>query len=366
MRAVPALEIAEIYEAATDGAAFDRLAGTLGERLGARSGVIHWRHRDEDGEEISYSGHFSAEQMDAYGRHFGDHDLWAHAIRAADACNRAWNCAELVAPSDYGASRIYNEWIRPMGDDTYHCVGGLLRLGPIDAEVGFHRGQGQPAFDAADVRVVDEYLVHLRWLVGIRHKLRAADRAEASLAAAQDALGMGVVTMTGDGRVLGCNRRAQAILRRADGLVLRGGRLHTLRTPHRGTLAAAIARAAACEGYVGALLVPRAEGGCYELSLTSCWSGFRREVQVFVHDPDERDVTLVARLRAMYGLTAAEAEIAVAIGTTAIGDLAAARGTSVETVRSQIKAISAKLGCKRQLEIVALVAKLPQFEAGER
>ena len=358
------LHTAEIYEAATDDAAFDRLAGSLGKRLGARSGVIHWRH-PEDGEEVSYSGHFSAEHMEVYDLHFGEHDLWSHAIRAADA-RRAWDCAELVTPRDYEASRIYNDWIRPMGDDTFHCIGGRFRSGSIVAEVGFHRGRAQPAFDAAAVRVLDGYLIHIRQLVSLRHKLRAAACIEASLAAAQDAVRFGVITLAGDGRVVRCNRRAETILKRGDGLMLRGGRLHTLHAPSRGTLAGAVARAFRCEGYVDALLVPRTGGGTYELSFVSCWAGTRREVQAFVHDRQDRDPSLVARLRALYGLTAAEADVAAGLETATLAELAASRGTSVETVRSQIKAISAKLGCQRQLEIVSLIAKLPQLESANR
>ena len=65
-------------------------------------------------------------------------------------------------------------------------------------------------------------------------------------------------------------------------------------------------------------------------------------------------------LRSLYGLTRAEAEIAVRIadGVGPAG-IAGERGVSVATVRAQVKALAAKLGCARQSEIAALVRALP-------
>jgi len=95
--------------------AFDRLSGLMAERLGARSGVLHWRHHEEDQEEVSYSGHFTAEHMQVFGRHFAGDDLWSQTLKEQAGGNRAWNCSDLVSSHTYESSRIYNEWIRPMG-----------------------------------------------------------------------------------------------------------------------------------------------------------------------------------------------------------------------------------------------------------
>lgn len=67
--------------------------------------------------------------------------------------------------------------------------------------------------------------------------------------------------------------------------------------------------------------------------------------------PSERRTAVV---QAAYGLTVAETKIAIQLGAgeTPQG-IAAARGVAVGTVRAQIKTICAKLGVRRQTELVA-------------
>ncbi len=62
------------------------------------------------------------------------------------------------------------------------------------------------------------------------------------------------------------------------------------------------------------------------------------------------------RLMRLYGLTAAEVEVALAIarGDTATA-IAERREVRISTVRSQLAAILAKTGAARQTELVALV-----------
>lgn len=59
------------------------------------------------------------------------------------------------------------------------------------------------------------------------------------------------------------------------------------------------------------------------------------------------------RLKAAYGLTAAEAEVALRLADgLALKRIADERNTSEATVRTQIKSIAAKMGCSRQVEIL--------------
>lgn len=366
MRAVftPApLRPEEIYDAATDAALFAGLAGRLADSVGARSGVLHWRDTQADQEEVSYSGYFSADQMAVYAEHFEADDLWSAAISAPEPGHCVRNCAELVPPRQYESGRLYNEWIRAMGDDSFHGLGGALRIGDVVAEFGFHRGRSQQAFGEAEVRALAAQVEHLRRLVVIRHRLWAAERQQAALAGAQDALGYGVITLSAAGRLLQQNRAAEAILRREDGLAVRSGRLIATAPAGRAQLAAMLDETRAT-GSARALHIPRAGGGRYELSMLSIWSDGERRIVLVAHDPDGADRSLPARLRSRYGLSAAEVEVAIALADArSPAEVAERRGTSLETVRNQIKTISAKLGCGRQSEIVALVRDMPRLDA---
>lgn len=62
-------------------------------------------------------------------------------------------------------------------------------------------------------------------------------------------------------------------------------------------------------------------------------------------------------LRAAFGLSSAETEIALALARGEGRDqIAAARNTSIQTVKAQVKSVFAKLGVNREVELVAMLA----------
>jgi DNA-binding CsgD family transcriptional regulator len=70
-------------------------------------------------------------------------------------------------------------------------------------------------------------------------------------------------------------------------------------------------------------------------------------------------VRRAALLRTLYALTAAEIEIAEALaGGQSLTEIAAARAVSIGTVRGQLKAIMAKLGVRRQVEVILRLSEL--------
>jgi DNA-binding CsgD family transcriptional regulator len=357
------LRTEEIYDAATDAGLFASLAGRLAASIGARSGVLHWRPRALDHEEVSYSGYFSPDQMAVYAEHFAQDDLWACAFNDVPAADRVWRMDELVSPDQYERGRLYNEWIRPMGDDSYHCIGGALDMGSAVAEFGFHRGRGQAAFGAAETHALTARLPHLRRMLDIRHRLWQAGLDRSGLVEAQDVLGHAIFTISARGRLVHQNRAAEALLGRGDGLVLRSGQLLPVLAADRDKFAAMLAMA--CSGrWAGALRVRRRSGGQYLLSAASTWCQDERRIVLIVNDPDSRDPSVGDRLKMLYGLSDSEAEIALGLAEgKSPANLAEERSTAVETVRNQIKAVSAKLGCHRQAEIVALVTALPRFRS---
>lgn len=354
------VRVEEIYDAAVDDDAFGQLASRLAEAVGARSGVLHWRYPRDGTEEISYSGYFSDTQMASFERDFADCDLWSAMIRRPAHANRAWNCEELVTPELYERSRIYNEWIRPMGDDTFRCLGASIRTPSGIGEIGFHRAKSQPTFDDETVRAVNAVLVHLERMIAIRSKLNAAARTNAAL----DVTAQAVFTLGPQGRVLHYNAAADAMLGRGDGLMLRGDRLVAGAVSDQNALQGAIARAMVAEGAeASALLVHRAVGPPYEVSVASVnKAGLGRQVILLVTDRAVRDPSLETRVRDLYGLTQAEAEVAVRLTEGAsVERLSAERGVAIGTVRTQIKSIATKMGCSRQSELVANISNLPRL-----
>lgn len=361
------LRTEDLYQAATDDVCFQQLSTTLAEQLDARSGVIHWRFlNDVSEQEISYSGYFSDDQMALFEKNFSNEDLWSHAVTAPGALNRSWNCEELVSSQTFARSRIYNEWIRPMGDDTFHCLGASLKTDLFVAEIGFHRGRSQSPFDEDHVRALNRELSHLGHVICIRQKLLAGRKAEESLRGACNAVGHAVITMAPEGRVTHHNAAADIMLQAGDAITLKGGFLDAALASDRGRLAAAIQRVgAATEPETVSLLIGRIGGGGYYVSVLPDLTGSARQIVLLASCSRISDPNLSSSLRSIYGLSYAEAEIAIVVSEgSSLDAVAAQRRTSVSTIRTQVKAIMAKVGCSRQAELVAVVRSMPRFHLG--
>jgi DNA-binding CsgD family transcriptional regulator len=90
----------------------------------------------------------------------------------------------------------------------------------------------------------------------------------------------------------------------------------------------------------------------YRLSLAS-------QILVIVRSGRRWHEAAPAVLRAAFGLSAAEAEVTLALARGVTRDqIAAARETSTQTVKTQIKSIFSKLGVSREMDLTAMLGDL--------
>lgn len=354
----------EIYDAVTDDAAFAALATTLAEASNARSGVLHWRGNSDEPAEISLSGYFPDEQMSIYDHHFADSDLWSHAADNRERINRATNFTLSVPDHVYERSQIYNDWIRPMGDDTFYCLGGVIQFHGIRAHLGFHRGRKGKAFSASDVRKLQASFPHLGRMFELRSKLSRASMAQQTLQTTLDAVGQAIFTLRLDGRFVHCNADGEVLLKNAgQSLELRRGFLVARNVEDDRMLQAAFRLAARSEGAEGSVLSFRKElGGPDIISLAAVSNGMERQIVLIVSGPLAAGAEIEGPLRSLYGLTRAEVGVTIGLaqGKT-LEQIALERGVRLHTVRSQSKSIYAKLECNRQAELVARIVAFPRM-----
>ncbi|HUD95362.1 LuxR family transcriptional regulator [Sphingobium sp.] len=352
----------EIYDAATDDAAFDQLASRLAESVGARSAVLHWGQGAAQVAEISYSGYFSAEQMAIYGQEFVHDDLWGAALDGRSA-NRIWDFDAVVPVATYEKSRIYNEWIRPMGDDTFHCLGGVIQRGDTVGHIGLHRGRTQKLFDDQERAVVQNIVDHVGRMFDIRHRLDRANHQGRTLQATLDLVEHAIFTLSASGRLVSCNAAGEAMLRRQDALLLRQHQIVARDPQSDSAMQAALRVATAREAtQAGAVFLARERGLPYMLTVAAIWTGEERQVVLIATDPGAQDASLAGRVRALYGLSRAEADIVVALCEgKGLEDVSQERGVALSTVRTQMKNIFWKTDCSRQSELVSRLARLPRL-----
>lgn len=153
-----------------------------------------------------------------------------------------------------------------------------------------------------------------------------------------------------------------------DGL---SGRLGILRAGGKFGVATALeaAMARAALGGGDALLVERPSGkAAYRLLITPHrGQGIAPgRVMIVIEDPSTVDPGLGARLRRLYGFTAAEADLAERLlQGQALSEASEARGVMVSTGRSQLNSMLAKTGVRRQGELLAMLARTPGVRGAE-
>jgi len=283
----------------------------------------------------------------------------------------AWlRCHEHCDENFVQRNEFYRDYLAPYGL-RYRLGGKLVESKDCSALITLLRGAGQAPFSDSDVASVRRIEGHLQR--AIRLHLAASDlRAQAQMGAgALDSLSYALWIVTAERSLQHLNTRAEAILQASDGLVIKQGRLYALNGAHA-HLARMIKAAAQPNGASrgGTLSIERSNGKpSYQVFVVALpeKSAFAVERQVplalvLAKDAAQRVAAppLFARL---YGLTPAEGRLAAALlaGKTP-GEHATAAGVSIATVRTQMHAVLAKTGTRRQAELVCLLANLPDLD----
>lgn len=223
--------------------------------------------------------------------------------------------------------------------------------------------------ERADGRTTPEQLAlfaqaapHVRAAVHLQ--MRIEQQGQALLVGGLEAMSANVVLLDAYGRVCGLTPGAEAILSSDGRLRLVDGRLSGSTAIGSARIDSAIGRVLrdrADPAGVDVLLAPQDDArGALTLGFKSLQPGASalgiqpRAIVVIGSGLLAGDAA--RRLRNVFGLTEAEAEVALALSSgRPRAMIAAARGVSIGTIRSQIKAIFRKVGVNREAELFSLM-----------
>ena len=178
-----------------------------------------------------------------------------------------------------------------------------------------------------------------------------------------DRLPMGVIMVTGEGRVLQYNVRAGRLLAAGDAFLIDPqGRFRLTHQASNQEMYNTIHALVSGGDAACALSAPRSSDRA-PLSVLVVPVGGRQGQQgvvIFLAAPEEPVDIDPAVLSRLYGLTAAESRLVLGLlRGQRLEALAAEGGVSVHTVRSQLKAVFRKTGVSRQAELVKLILTGP-------
>jgi DNA-binding CsgD family transcriptional regulator len=262
-------------------------------------------------------------------------------------------------------SAFYQEYTVPLGNrHTLDLFAG------VDAGRNLYlaamRTARQGPFQAADERLIRSLGPHFSRAFAFGRRLDTARRLAAYAESVLDTLGFGVVALDEVGQAVLVNAAAHRAF--ADGaLSLRHGRIAAAVPAADRRLQALIARAVqgwpASASVVG---IPRAADCDWIVWVTPLPPArplARSDapgVLVLIGDPLRRAALGRSVLFDLFGLTEAEADLALALarGGTLAG-FATQRGVKLSTVRSQLLAVLEKTGVHRQVDLVRMLTTLP-------
>jgi DNA-binding CsgD family transcriptional regulator/PAS domain-containing protein len=300
--------------------------------------------------------------LEAYYANWLGRDTTLHAIARRMPMDTLIGSFADIAPEDCA---IWNEFYRPHGiqDAILTTVNGGAAGGAEAVLIGGFAERRKDAESRRRKSVMQALARHLGGAAALHWRFVHAQSEAAATKSILDRLSLGIVTLSAAGHVLEANRAARRILDSARDIALR--QAAALRR-----LDAAIA-AVLAGGAERPLQIDRADGGVLHVIVAPMAvdidqrAGSKAKAILFISDPAQMPDRAGARIAALYGLTPAEAAVAEAIAAGAEpGKIAERRGTSIATVRTQLKSVMAKLGAARQSDVVRSVLAVPVLGPG--
>jgi DNA-binding CsgD family transcriptional regulator len=266
--------------------------------------------------------------------------------------------SDLFTEEEVRSSRFHQEIAGPSG--CRHWISSSFMLDDIAWCLPVFRDA--PFSDADRERFV-EVSLHLQRAIGVSRAIRKT-RGEAELSTLER-LGRAAMLVGSDGRIMSCNALAAGLMThefrvRAGKLVAVGKAnqdridrlLHEIGKADSGSFLDLPPTMIARDG------VPWLALEALPLGTDAAEACDGARVILTVRSLAERGAPAAAAMRAIYGLTGAEARLTAALcrGET-LDEAAEAFGVRKVTVRSQLQSILAKTGTRRQAELVALLAR---------
>jgi DNA-binding CsgD family transcriptional regulator len=252
----------------------------------------------------------------------------------------------------------YQEFLRPLGFGWHACA--LLAGAPAGETVNItlRRTSRQGMFEAEQLASLTAHLPLIRATIGITQMMGGLLGA-GSRPTHDDRRSL--FAFDGKGRACIVHQGRGA----ADVLFVRGGRLVAPAPDQQAQIAATIERAGARARPTSTILTDSA-GDWWLFSVVpasmimpSWMTPFISWAALVPYERSPQGAELAHQLTGMFGLSAAEARVAALIGEAkTISAIARALGASPGTVRNHLKAIFAKVGVRRQAELVAVLGRL--------
>lgn len=359
--------LAGIYEAALQPGQWPAVLQHVGAQISASSAFLFSSHSATEPEAFVQTYNHAPEMAKDFGEYWHTQDEWANAARRAGIMRSGtWVVGtELVPVGRLRKTAFFNDFCKPNGIEG--LVGGVLFDGTEPdgmpfTNVCWYRPAGAEPFETADKERLKALVPHLQRALRIQRKIRAlaGDRADNELGA----LRVASLVLDRSGYIHQQNQVAARLLESLPPGCVRHGRLRAIGEKCSPSVPDALA---ACSPANPVRLVAVLAADRPQLLGATLMQLPPEGVAPLGNRDDERFVLLVdlprtngygaaAAVAGLFGLSPAEVRVLGGLleGETPT-EIAAAAGTTMNTVRTQIGNLLLKTNTNRQTELLLLM-----------
>lgn len=365
-----------IYETVTEPSRWHECLESIAKTINAKSGVIGLDDLQKNHLITGTRVGFTIDMLAEY-QAFRGKDIWVEALKELESKFFLLS-HELVPQREYIASEAFETLARKL--DIYHTIGiHLNRSDDTALRIAFQRGKSQGYYGSQEAAYLNRLLPHIKRALSLSKQLHDTQLSTAMTENMFEKLEYAVLLVNSNGKIIKTNKITETILSTKKLLKTQHNQLRSIYGIQDGDLSCALASVCQTENLEKLdacfpFLVSKQQD-----SLENIWlieiSRFQVSVDttrfklsnhqdepfalISVRELSNNSTSLNKRLKTLYELSASEIDIAVALSEGhSPKEIAENRCRSIETIRTQIKQVIAKMGAKKTTDLVALVNKI--------
>jgi len=308
------------------------------------------------------------EWVESYSLEYAQEDMLAQHILGSPIAHFYASNLDVLESDRFAKTRFYNEWVVPQGV-AYAAGAVVLQEGTWLTQLIVQRAPSQPPFAREEMEKLNRLIPHLQRAVQMRERFAELQLGQNFLAGGLDMLAMPTFLFNEHGRVAHYNRSAASLLQEGGNIKLVDGHLQASHKATTRKLSFEISQAILASRGGGKpnsiVLLPRHDRQPLMMMIAPLLlSGpsAASAALLFTFDPEVKPKVTADLVRHLFALSETEAELSVALcGGKTLDDFSIERGTSINTVKSQLKNIFVKTGTRRQSELVSLLLASPAY-----
>ena len=353
-----------IYDAAAENDLWRDVMTAIADLTNSQGGILFGVSFDELAVHFEYNGRIDEDCTRAYKERHMQNPYSDYMVH--QPVGRLVLSDEIIELSKFRATSFYNDVFRPQ-NITHSAMMALAAQRDFRLAFNICRGASQGPLNPDEQSLLESLSPHLRRSATLGFRIDAYRSIRDAAFNVLDRLADGVAILDRTARILFANAAARGL--EAEGL-LRLSPSVVLSSSIYSTRLSGLIKSAMSGAAGGIMSFPRnADGQLLTVTVCSIRSkdvgrlsdaGFKNAaVMLFIVDPANRHSIPLEQVMDAYGLTPAEARVALAASSgNTIGESAELLNLSPNTIKTHLRHVFAKTATGRQVELAGLIAAI--------